>query len=454
MRVDSTLWKITKILFGAFVILLVVVGGIGAFATPRIMDKLAEQREAEKGTVVQIELASRSELIRVVSAPGQVKARNSVNITSRVSAKIIELPFEAGDDVKEGDIVARLDSNDLEASLQAARARLLADKASLRSSQASLEADALSIVGLKAQRNRATADFERSQMLFQSGDVSQSALDADLATMEQQEANYQSRLANYKGTEAGVEASRARVAVSMAEVQRAEENVSYTVIRSPIDGVITRLNSREGEVALGTIQNAGSVILIIADLSEMLVRAQIPETDINRVREGQSVRIVINGFADEVFNGTLRKMALESQIGTDGTSTFDAEIVLHLEGRTMFAGLTANADIEVETLEDLLVVPSQAVFDKRIDDLPMEIRNESKILDKTKTYAQIVFVRDKEGIARMHPVKIAASNLRETAVSEGLAEGEQIIVGPFRELQNLSHGTGVRVEGEIGRAHV
>jgi HlyD family secretion protein len=283
-------------------------------------------------------------------------------------------------------------------------------------------------------------------MLYESGDVSEQQLDADRAVLEQREADYQSRLANLKGVEANVEAARARVAVSRAEVSRAQENVDFTVIRSPIDGVITRVDAREGEVALGTIQNVGSTIMVIADLSEMLVMAEIPETDVNRIEEGQAARVAINGFSDERFDGTLRKMSLESQAGSDGTNIFRAEIVLHLEERRMFAGLTANVDIEVETLDDLIVVPSQAVLDKRIDTLPKEIRDESKVLDMERTFAQVVFVRDEDSVARLRPVKVAASNLRETGISAGIKVGDEVIVGPFRNLQDLEHGEGVSLE--------
>ena len=447
LLVIGKLWKVVK--FVALTIgLLVLLGvGVGVFLAPSIMDRMEMQRTANSGTEVQTTIASEDELTRVVAAPGRVRARNSVNITSRVSAKIVELPFEAGDVVSEGDIVARLDSKDIEAALQGARARMLADEASLRSSEANLEAERSAIAGLKAQLDRAVADFERTQTLFESGDVSEQQLDADRAFQEQRQADYDSRIASLKGAEANVEASRARVAVSQAEVTRAEENVAFTVIRSPIDGVITRVNSREGEVALGTIQNVGSTIMIIADLSEMQVIAEIPETDVARVKEGQAADVVINGYADDRFRGTLRKMALESQPGSDGTNIFQAEIVLHLEERRMFAGLTANVDIEVETISELIVVPSQAVLDKRVDNLPKEIRDTSTVLDQTRTFAQVVFVRDDQSVARLRPVKVEASNLRETGISAGVEIGDEIIIGPFRSLQDLKHGTGVKLEG-------
>lgn len=442
----STIFKVIKYVCLTLGVVVLLGVGVGVFFAKGMIERYELQQVAEKGTEVQTIIAEKGSLTRVVSAPGRVEARNSVNITSRVSAKINELLYEAGDLVSEGDVVARLDSKDVEATLEAAEARLQADEASLRSSQATLEAERSSLAGLKAQLDRAVADFERTQMLYESGDVSEQQLDADRALMEQREADYHSRVASLKGAEANVEAARARVAVSRAEVSRARENVDFTVIRSPIDGVITRVDAREGEVALGTIQNVGSTVMVIADLSEMLVMAEIPETDVNRIKEGQSARVSINGFPDERFDGTLRKMSLESQAGSDGTNIFRAEIVLHLEERRMFAGLTANVDIEVETLDGLIVVPSQAVLDKRIDTLPREIRDESKVLDMERTYAQVVFVRDASSTARLRPVKVEASNLRQTGISAGIEVGDEVIIGPFRNLQDLEHGEGVRLE--------
>jgi HlyD family secretion protein len=120
-------------------------------------------------------------------------------------------------------------------------------------------------------------------------------------------------------------------------------------------------------------------------------------------------------------------------------------VVLHLEeGRRIFAGLTANVDVDVETLDEVIVVPSQAIVDRRIDDLPKSVRDESDLIVETRTFTRAVFVRNDEK-AHLRPVRIAASNLRRTAVLAGLEPGDEVIVGPFRSLQDLNHEATVRL---------
>ena len=428
-------------------VMVLVCGGAAAFIWPKVDEAMRARAEAERGPEVRVEPAALGSLTRVVSAPGSVTALRTVNISSRVSAKIVSLPFEAGDEVAEGDVIVSLDSKDLEARLEAQRAALQADEAALKAAEASYESARASIDGVRASYDKALADLERSQDLFESGDVSAADLDAAETEAEARRAELESRRAGLLGSESNVEAARARVAVAQAGVDQAQENLEYATIRSPIDGVITKVNSREGEVALGTISNQGAIILQIADLSEMLVNARIAEVDIARVRDGQSVKIYINGYPDETFTGTLRRTALENTIGGDGTSYFDAEIALHLdEGRRIFAGLTANVDVEVETLDDIVVVPSQAVVDRRVDEIPMEVRRETSVIDDSYTFTRAVFVYDGEAReVRLRPVRLAASNLRDSAIAEGLEQGEQIVVGPFRSLRDLGHDTEVRL---------
>lgn len=442
----DSFWKVVKWGLGIGLVVLIVCGGGGVFIGPKAVEFYQKQRNSEKGTLVQVEAAKRGELTRTVSAPGTVVARTEVNITSRVSAMILALPFEEGDEVKRGDNIVELDSKELRAALAASEARLRADQAGLAAAEAQLVSERARIDGTRASLTKAVADYERQQSLFTSGDVSQSELDSARAEMDRQQSAYEAQLAGLLSVEANVDAARARVNVAEADVERATESVEYCIIRSPIDGVITRRMMREGEVALGTISNIGSAILTIADLSEMLVLARIAEVDVARVKHGQRALVQVNGYPDEVFEGTLRKLALQSLVGSDGTIAFDAEFLLRLEGRRIFTGLTANVDVEVETLEDAVVVPSQAVLDKRTDDLPRDLRENNDLVDPNRTFIRVVYTV-KDGKAQMRPVRVVASNLVSSAISAGLEPGEEVVVGPYRSLQSLRHDALVRFEG-------
>lgn len=428
------------------VIVVALLGGAAAvFLWPKVDAYWKAQALANQPASVDVEVVSRGELIRTIAAPGTVKPRTEVQIASRVSATIVSIPLREGDEVRPGDILAQLDRKELEARLSAARARLLSDKASLRASEARLAADRANLLGIKSSLDKATADFERNQELFASGDISRAELDASRNELENRRAAHESALASLEGSIANVESSRANVQVGEADVEQAVENLEYTTIRAPMAGVITQVNSREGEVALGTIQNAGTVIMTVADLSEMLVEAQLTEVDAPRVREGQRVSVYLNPYPGQTFTGRLRRIGLQSRSSNDGANIFDAEVVMDPTEQRLFSGLTANVDIEVERFENVIVVPSQSVLDKRLDELPLEVRS-SPLIDPSRPRVQVVFVVE-DGVAKMRPVRTIASSITRTAISEGIEVGEQVISGPFASLRTMKHDE--RVEPRI-----
>ncbi|MEQ8745788.1 efflux RND transporter periplasmic adaptor subunit [Pyruvatibacter sp.] len=437
--------QVMKWILGIGVVVLLVCGGGLVFLFPKIQDAIEAQRLAGMSPLVEVQEAEKGELIRTISAPGSVRPRREVNISARVSAKIDELPFEAGDLVQAGDLVVRLDARDLQAILDGANARKLADEASLLAAEASLIAEQASLKGQRSGLINAEQDWERNKQLFESGDISESILDDSRTAWEQAQAAYDARKESLEGLRANVAAAGARVKVAEAEVEQANENLKYATISSPITGYITALNAEVGElVVTGTMNNAGTVILTIADLSEMLVEARLSEVDVTRVKPGQSVKVQVNGYDDE-FDGTLRRVGLQSRPSNDGTTFFDAEVVLHLaDTQRMFAGLTANIDIEIERLNEIRV-PSQAVMDKRVEELPQEIRENESLIDPDETFVQVVYVYD-GGKAQVRPVEVGGATVTDTAIVGGLELGEQVITGPFSVLQTLSHGDSVRTE--------
>lgn len=441
----ESLIGLLKWIIGIVLVVAVLGGSAAVFLWPRVDAYWKAQALANMPASVDVETVSRGELVRTIAAPGTVKPRTEVQIASRVSATIVSIPLREGDEVRPGDILAQLDRKELEARLSASRARLLSDEASLKASQARLAADRANLVGIKSSLDKAIADFERNEELFSSGDISRADLDASRNELENRRAAHESALASLEGSIANVEASRANVLVGEADVEQAVENLDYTTIRAPMAGVITMVNSREGEVALGTIQNAGTVIMTIADLSEMLVEAQLTEVDAPRVQEGQRVSVYLNPYPGRVFSGRLRRIGLQSRSSNDGANVFDAEVVLDPTEDRLFSGLTANVDIEVDRIENVIVVPSQAVLDKRFDELPLEVRT-SPLIDTTRPRVQVVFVLE-DGLAKMRPVRTIASSITRTAIAEGLEVGEQVISGPFASLRTMNHDD--RVEGRV-----
>lgn len=446
-----TVLKVFKWVAGIGLLLVLVIGVPAAFLVPKVKAQLDSQRERARGTLVLVEPAAMGQLVRTVSAPGTIAAKTSSNITSRVSAKINAIHFEEGQTVKEGDVLIELDSLELLASLEGTKARYAADLASLKSMEANLAAEEARIVGAKAAYENSLTEFERQQELYSSGDVSKQSLDNARTEVDRTRSAYEAAKKNLDAVKANVEAARARADASRAEVERAQRNVDYCTIRAPFDGLIVRRIANVGETALGTNFNAGNNLMILEDVSETLVKVRLAETDAPRVAAGQKVRVYVNGYGDRVFEGVLRRVGMTTQRWVDGTYYFESEVLLNTNGERLSSGTTANVDIEIETIEGVLVVPSQAVLDKRVDALPQKIREGSPLVDRDKTFARIVMLM-KEGKVEYVPVRTIASSITKTAIAEGIEGGAPVIVGPYSALQTLADGAKVRVEEEKKKA--
>jgi HlyD family secretion protein len=216
---------------------------------------------------------------------------------------------------------------------------------------------------------------------------------------------------------------------------------------------VIRLNAEVGElVVVGTMNNAGTVIMTVADLSHMRMVAEVAEADIARVQLGQVAEVFVNAYKDHSFQGTVaeiamdrsnagRSAALSASGSTGGSGTYKVEIDLTLsEQDHLLSGLAANADIRLATANGV-AVPTQAVVERKIDDLPESVRT-SPLVDRTRKVASVVFVV-KDGLARAVPVRIGQSSLTDTIVLEGLAAGDRVVAGPYKALDTLRDGTRV-----------
>ena len=380
------------------------------------------------GRNVRTEKVDRRELVERISAPGEIEPNVKVDVSAEVSARILDLPFREGESVRKGDLIIKLSAEDIEARLDSAKARRDAERYRLQSEQSRL-------AGPLASLNNARDALERQKSLFDTGDVSRQVLD-----------NARSRVLEL---EAQVEAGRLAISViesslaaADADVDQAEEMLEKTVMISPIDGVITVLNAEVGElVVVGTMNNAGTVIMTIADLSRMRLDARVAESDVARIATTQPAEIRINAYPDDVFTGTVERIALQRSLDRDGSGFFKTEVQLDLEGRRLFSGLAANVDIEIARHQGL-VVPTQAVVDRKIDELPSRIRK-NPLVDVDRMTVPVVYVMQ-DGKAVCHPVRIGPSSLSETIISEGLPPESKVIVGPYKALEALDDGDAVK----------
>ncbi len=372
--------------------------------------------KADAGLLVMMEPAELGDVVRTVSAPGSIEPRTNVQISSQVSARVLALPFREGDRVEAGDVLVRLEPQTLVAVLDSARAGMKGQQARLG--------------GAEARLINARLEFERIRALHETGDVTR-------ADLEMAEANYLQAESDKLALEHGIEQAQ-------AQIDQAEKDLENTVIASPIDGIVTALNAEVGEtVIVGTTNNPGSVIMEVADLSSMLLKAAVDEANIAPIRVGQEAKIFINAYPDREYRGTVRQIGLRRNVAQDGTGTFEVEIEMELgEGETLYSGLTATTEIAVEHFLDTVRVPSQAVLDRRVDDLPAGVRT-GPLVDVNKTFARVVY-RVVDGKTVVTPVRAGASDLTHTQIVEGLDAGEVIVTGPFRVLTTLGHDQAVR----------
>jgi len=451
-------WIIVGVIGGAG-----VVAGLGAVALG-LLGGLpgAFDREPEPEGVI-VERVERRALTRLVSAPGEVEPRRDVQISAQVQARIEALPFEEGDLVDAGDVVVELDDEDLQAALESAQANLKIQEARLEQARVALDSsgsvvqsERARVAGVEAQVRESRSELERVRSLYESADVPLSELERAESAYDQAEASLGQARAAVEQAEQGIRRAQAELLAAEGSVESARQTIRQrrkdldnATIRAPISGVITAVHAEVGElVVIGTLNNAASVILEIADLGEMLLMARVDEANVALVDGDQRALVYVNAYPDDPFQGVVERVGLTKLRWTDGTEYFETEVRIELDDRRRLrAGLSATCDIEVETVEDALRVPSQAVLSRRIDELPAEVRDASVILDLSKTFANVVYtVRD--GRAAVVPVRVGISDLSHTVIEAGLDEGQRIVTGPFRVLRELADEDPVEIEGE------
>ena len=445
--------KKSRIIIITVIVTLVIVSVIG------IVYKV-KTSASRKPTIVRMDKAQRGELIEFVSAPGEIEPRINVEMSAKVSARITELPYEEGDIVTKGNpkanppipasVLVRLDDNDLQSRLLSAEASYAAQEAQIEVEKARISSQQASLVGLDASLQQAQRDLERQKGLLESQDISQATYDQSKLRFDELKSQYNSTKHTLNASNLNLLVMQHNLEAAGAGVTQAKEALSYTTITSPIDGVITRINAEVGEVVIfGTMNNPGTVILEVADLSTMLLVAQVDEADVGKLAVGQKAKVFVQTFPDEEFKGVVDLIALTHRISqSTATKYFRTEILLEGDVKKLFSGLTAHVDIETIKHENVLNVPSHAVLGRPIDNLPLKIREDNPEVDKEKTFTPVVY-RHIDGKAVVTPVKIGPSNLTHTVILSGITEDDTIIVGPYKELESLSHDKKVRDEREV-----
>jgi HlyD family secretion protein len=432
-----------------------VAAGLGLLALAGAHYYKAANATAEL-VAVKVEPVRVGDLVELVSAPGEIQPLKKVGISAKVSAPIVEMPHKEGDTVRgpgpttQASLLVQLDDKDLQAVKRSAGARVRAQEEGINVARQRIEATRAQIRASRATLADSERDLKRNKELLLTHDVSQSVVDTA-------QAKYDEGIEQVNAAEAGVIADQINLKVMHAELDaaqadlaKAEEDISYTTIRSPIDGTLTAVKAEVGEMVItGTMNNPGTMIVEVSDLSQMLMVAHVDETQIASLAKGQHATVRIGAYRDKVYAGTVQTVAeSRTEDKTDMSRYFEAKILLDLKGERIRSGLSADADVESARHDHVMTVPSQSVIGRPVESLPEDAQKSPEI-GHDKTIATVVF-RLVDGKAVVTPVTVGPSDDTRTIIKSGLKAGDAIIVGPYKALESLQHGQAVKSDARPG----
>jgi HlyD family secretion protein len=378
-----------------------------------ILFNLRTQRE--KTVKVTIEKVKASDLTSIISASGEIKPKKNVNISAHVPGRIIKIGIKEGDVVKQGDFLLKLDATQYEAIAEGNRAAIRSNKAQLIQEEARLQRD----------KNA----YDRQKRLY----------DEQLISKDQLEMTK----AQYDVSNAQVRAIQSLIQQAEASLKSTLDTLNKTTFISPIDGMITSLRVEEGEVAIiGTMNNPGTVLMTIADLSVMEVEVEVDETDVVGVQMNQAANVRVDAFPDIVFKGKVTEIgssALQKSAATTTQESKDFKVIITLENpsQKLKPGLSASADIVTAEKKGVLAVPIASL-----------VVREKPAADKDKKDA-----KEEEGVylvensrVKFQPVTKGITGGMNIEVLSGLKEGQEIVTGPYNSLRELKDGILIKSE--------
>jgi len=390
-----------KIIIISVVVGVVLIFALGLFAFTRGGTKIDPTKLAK---------VEKGDLAKSVVATGKVTPITKVEVKSKASGIVKKLYVEYGDNVKKGQLLAQLDKIEIEAQVEQSRAALAAAEANLTSSQADFERAKVDAEGPDVPLLKRA--YDRAQSMAKDGVVSASSLDDaqknyDMSLNKQNVAKAQVTVLKAKIAQA-----QAQVAQDQANLKQLEEQLSYTDIVSPIDGIILSRDVEMGDAvsSILVLGSSATLVMTIGDTSEVYVKGKVDESDIGKVYLGQPARIKVESFKEKTFNGKVTKIS-PMGVEKDNVTTFEVRVSINNPGGELKAEMTANAEIILDEHKNGLQIPEGAImYDK----------------DK-KASVEIPDSKEKEGKKKI-PVQIGISNGAKTELLGGLKEGDQVVL--------------------------
>lgn len=419
-----------KVLLGIGVLVLAAVG----------WSVFQAKKKAAAGTEVKIEKVGRKDLVAAVTASGKIEAETKVDVSADVTGRILQIAVKEGDMVKKGQFLIQIDPAQFEGAVKRGEAMLTSNQASLLQARANRDQAKRSLDrALELQKSNpnliATEAVEQAQ---QSSDVAEATYQANVALVEQ----------------------------ARAGLKEARDNLARTRLFAPIGGRVVRLAVEEGEVAVpGTFSRETGLLMTIADMSTIIAKVQVDETDVVRLTRGDSVEVTIDAFPDTTFVGRVTKISNSAQLtGTQTASgsqdravDFDVEIVLAKPPADIRPDLSSTARIVTDTRQKVLSIPIIALTVREHEAVPNESKDETPVTPassgstapaandsgpKKKKETEGVFVV-RDGKATFRPVKVGIAGDEYFEVIDGLKDDEEIVAGTYQAIRDLKDGTKV-----------
>jgi HlyD family secretion protein len=388
-----------------------IYGGIGLVIVLLIAGGLiAATRGGTKIDPSKLQKVEKGDLAKSVVATGKVTPITKVEVKSKASGIVKKLLVDAGDKVRKGQLLAQLDKEEIEAQVEQSRAGAQAAEASLTSAEADYERAKVDAEGPDVPLLKRA--YERAIGMAKEGVVSTSAL-------EDAQKNYELALNKQNVSKAQATVLKARIAQSQgqlaqdrANLKQLEEQLSYTDIESPLDGVVLSRDVEMGDAvsSILVLGSSATLVMTLGDTSSVYVKGKVDESDIGKVYLGQPARIKVESFKDKTFNGVVTKIS-PMGVEKDNVTTFEVRVSINNPGGELKAEMTANAEIILEEHKSVLQIPEGAIIYDKDKKASVEVPDSSA----------------KDGKKKI-AVNIGISNGAKTELLSGLKEGDQVVL--------------------------
>lgn len=422
----------------------------------------------DTGVSVNAEAIRTRDLESIVSASGKVQPKRRVNISAQRPGRVTRLAVDEGERVKAGQFLLEIDPRSLEGQLQRGEASVAAAQSSLQQARVAVEQARVNLEQSQASLDLAQQNLKRQQELWKEGLTTREALEKAQNEAALREADLRARQQDIRLREQEIQTRQQQIRQEQASLATTKYDLNQVMIVAPMDGIVTRRNIEEGETAVvGTMNNAGTVLLEIADMSVIEAEVEVDETDIPFVELGQSAKVTIDAVPNRTFTGRVTEIGnspiqAAQNTGQRQATTFKVVVTLDEEVPNVRPGFTCTAEVTTATRSAAVAVPIQALtvrevlFDAQGNLVREERRNRRGTAVGTTVSASnepppghtrketegVFLFRD--GRAVFTPVTTGIAGEQYFEVLEGLQAGDEVITGPFASVRELADGQDVR----------